>query len=277
MAPVAHVMHAHRNRARGSAQCGQALTEFLVVALTMMPLFLLIPMIAKYQDINHSTQMAARYAAFDATIRNDRATGSWKPEAQLADEVRRRFFGNSDAPIKTGDVAGEFNAHRNLFWRGPDARPLLNSFSDVAVSFGASAGSSHADGFEAASDMDSFGLIASGLGLASKGIYRANISVKLATLPTALAFYRPFDTTELTMRRHTSLLLEPWAAKHAAEVESRILGSAAIFPAGRLASISSEVDGYVSIIEAPAGLQGPKLGRIDFWRDVVPADRLKAE
>ena len=97
---------------------GQALTEFLVVALALIPLFLLVPMIAKYQDISHFTQLASRYAAFDAMTRND-SVSTWKPEAQLADEVRRRFFSNSDAPIKTGDVVGNFDANRNLFWSNP--------------------------------------------------------------------------------------------------------------------------------------------------------------
>ncbi|MDO9597442.1 MAG: hypothetical protein Q7J47_06960 [Azoarcus sp.] len=247
------------------------------MALALMPLFLLIPIIAKYQDISHSTQMAARYAAFDATIRNDSAEGAWKSEGQLADEIRRRFFGSSDTPIKTSDVAGDFNAHRNLFWRGPDGQPLLRNFSDVTVSFGSAQGSTHNTGFEAVNDMAIFGLLASGLGLGSRGIYTANVSVSLADLPAGLALYRPFDSINLTMTRSTTLLLDPWTAKSPAEVEGRILNSASIFPAGNLASISGVVDGFVSIIELPAGLQGPKLGQLEFWRDVVPRDRLKAD
>lgn len=258
-------------------QRGQALTEFLVVALALMPLFLLIPMIAKYQDISHSTQLAARYAAFDATIRNDSAAGSWKSETQLADEIRRRFFGNSDAPIKTNDVAGNFDAHRNLFWRGPDGQPLLRNFSDVTVSFGPAQGSTHGTGFEAVNDMASFDLLAAGLGLGSRGIYTANVNVSLTNLPADLAFYRPFDSINLSMTRSTTLLLDPWTAKSPGEVEGRIMNSPSIFPAGDLASISGVVDGFVSTIEFPAGLQGPKLGQLEFWRDVVPHDRLKAD
>lgn len=258
-------------------QRGQALTEFLVVALALMPLFLLIPMIAKYQDISHATQLAARYAAFDATIRNDSAEGSWKSAGQLTDEIRRRFFANSDAPIKTNDVAGDFNAHRNLFWRGPDGQPLLRNFSDVTVSFGPARGSAHGSGFEAVNDMATFGMLAPGLGLASRGVYTANVSVLLANLPSGLAFYRPFDSINLTMTRSTTLLLDPWTAKSSDEVEGRILNSALIFPAGELAAISGVVDGFVSTIELPAGLQGPKLGQLEFWRDLVPRDRLKAD
>ena len=82
------------------AQTGQALIEFLVVALALLPLFLLIPVIAKYQSIAQATQMASRYAAFDGLVRNE-VQNSSKPLDQLQDEVRRRIFSNSDAPIKT--------------------------------------------------------------------------------------------------------------------------------------------------------------------------------
>lgn len=256
---------------------GQALTEFLVVALALVPLFLLVPLVAKYQDVAHATQMAARYAAFDATVRNDAAAGGWKPERELADEIRRRFFGASDAPVKTGDVAGDFDAHRNLFWSGPDGRPLLASFADVTVSFGPTRGSTHGDGFEAIQDMDSFALLAGGLDLGSRGIYTANVSTVLADLPVGLAFYRPFDQLGIAMTRSTSLLPDPWTARNPAEVEQRILRSPAIFPAGKLANVSGIVDGFVATIEAPAGLQGPRLGQLEFWRDVVPEDRLKSD
>lgn len=260
----------------GRGQAGQALVEFLVVALALMPLFLLIPMIAKYQDVSHATQMAARYAAFDATVRNDTAAGGWKPEAQLADEVRRRFFGTSEAPIKTGDVAGDFNAHRNLFWRGPDGEPLLRKFSDVAVSFGRPPGAGHTNGFATTQDMASF-VLAGELGLQSRGIYTANVSATLANLPAGLSFYEPFDSLDLVMTRSTSLLLAPWTAKNAPEIEGRIMGAPGIFPAGKLQGIAVPVDALVTVIELPAGLRGPKLGQLEFWRDVVPQDRLKGK
>ena len=85
--PVGSSKAAYKRR-QLPAQAGQALTEFLVVALALIPLFLLIPMIAKYQDIGHSTQMASRYAAFEATIRND-AHGAFKTDANAAKRASR--------------------------------------------------------------------------------------------------------------------------------------------------------------------------------------------
>ena len=257
-------------------QAGQALAEFLAVALVLIPLFLLVPMIAKYQDISHFSQLAARYAAFDAIVRNDTA-GTWKPEAQLAAEVQRRFFSNSDAPIKTGDVAGNYDATRNLFWSTPVGQSLITDLnSDVTVSYGTASGASHADGFQAASDKAKF-ILADQLQLPARGIYRANVSVRIANLPAGLRFYEPFDTIGLHMSRSTTLLIDPWTARDPQQVEEKILVSATIFPAASLAEISSTVDAIISIVDAPGGISGPLLGQLEFWRDVVPEDRLKAK
>lgn len=253
---------------------GQALTEFLVVALALLPLFLLIPIIAKYQDLRHSTLIASRYAAFDAITRNDTA-GTWKPEEQLADEVRRRFFSNPDAAIKTDDVAGDFNAHRNPFWTDPKGDPLIRKFSDVIVSYGSKFGEKHSEGFSSASDTAPF-MLASQLQLRSHGIYSANVAVNVANLPSGLAFYAPFDTLNLVMTDSTTLLIDPWTAQDPKQVEDKIMASAAIFPAGQLAGIAATASPLVTAVEYPGGMEGPKLGRLDFWRDVVPTDRLKS-
>lgn len=255
-------------------EAGQALTEFLVVALALIPLFLLIPLIAKYQDISHSTQMASRYAAFDAMVHNDTAS-TWKPEDQLAEEVRRRFFSTSDAPIKTNDAAGEFAAHRNPFWVDPAGKPLVKQFVDVQVAYGPGKAPTHGQGFEAASDMSTF-MLAPQLELRSRGIYTANVTVNLANMPSGLQFHEPFDRINLTMARSTSLLLDPWTAKDPDQVEQKILASPAIFPAGSLAPISALASPFISLIELPGQIPGPKLGRLEFWRDVVPKDRLRS-
>lgn len=261
----------HARRRQG----GQALTEFLVAALALVPLFLLMPLIAKYQDISHATQMASRYVAFDAFTRND-SVSTWKSEAQLADEVRRRFFSNADAPIKTNDVAGNFLANHNLFWRGANGEVLINDFNtDVTISFGAAAGAAHGDGFSAASDGAPF-ILRDPLQLRARGVYTANVSVKLANMPVGLKFYEPFDSIDLAISRGTSVVIDPWTAGSPTQIEDKIKASAEIFPVGALSAISPIVSAGVTLIDLPGGLAGPKLGQLDFWRDVVPEDRLKS-
>ena len=267
-----------RRRRNGLRQRGQAFTEFLVAAVALVPLFLLIPLIAKYQDISHATQMASRYVAFDAFARND-SVSTWKPAAQLEDEVRRRFFGNAEAPIKTNDVAGNFLADHNLFWRGANGDVLIKDFNtDVKVSFGASNSTSHEDGFSAAHDGTPF-VLREPLKLRARGVYTAKVSVALANMPAGLKFYEPFDALNLSMSRGTSVLIDPWTASSPRQIEDKIAADPAIFPVGPLAAISPLVDAAVVMVEAPSKLTGqitgPKLGKLDFWRDVVPKDRLK--
>lgn len=260
-------------RAPRSEQRGQALTEFLVAAVALIPLFLLIPLIAKYQDINHAVQLASRYAAFDATIRNAGAS-TWKDPAQLADEVRRRYFSDADAPVKTGDVAGNFKANQNLFWRGPRDEPLIEDIArDVQVTFGEGGSATQSDGFTPSADGQPF-VLRNGLDLKANGIFTANVSVALFNMPADLRFYRPFDQINLNISRRTSVVVDPWTARDPQDVEARILRSPTVFPAGQLAQISPLAGGAVALIEMGL-VQGPMLGQLEFWRDVVPQDRLR--
>ena len=89
----------------------------------------------------------------------------------------------------TGDTAGDFDAHRNPLWRGPDGAPLVEKVAEaITVSFGPAQAASHGQAFTGAADGKPFPL-APNLGLASRGIYTANVSVRLADLspgPTCL-------------------------------------------------------------------------------------------
>lgn len=242
---------------RVQKQQGQALTEFLVVAVALVPLVLLVPVIAKYQDIAHSAQMASRYAAFDGMVRNA-SQNSIKPIDQLQDEVRRRFFSNSDAAIKNKDVAGDFKAHQNLFWRTPNDSPLIAKFSDVSVTRES----------KSASDVGVFAMTFGG-----QGISTTRVSVKLANLPADLQFYRPFDQINLQISRKTSVLVDGWSGKNPEDVEQKV---AKVVPnVTVLSRLSSVIDPIMPLVEP--GVTPPKLGRLDFWRDDVPSDRLQAQ
>ena len=260
---------------------GQGLTEFVVIALALVPLFLLIPMIGKYQSISHATEMASRYVAFEAIANND-GMSSYKPPAQLAQEVRRRFFSNSDAPIKTNDEAGDFKANQNLFWVDPQGNALIKNFSDVSVSFGAANGANHADGKSGADDDKPFNLpvpiqVANELGMKS-GLYRANVSVALVNLQDLGASYAStydgFKNINLTVTRHTTVLVDTWTARDPAQVEARI-DKDLLFPGNRFTIVRPVLQNAVRVIEAPGSDKPPRLGELSFWRDEVPSDRLR--
>lgn len=265
----------------GRRMRGQALIEFIVLALVLVPFFLLLPMIAKYQDIAHQTTLASRYVAFDAAVRND-ASGGWKSSAQLAGEVRRRFFSNPAAAVKTDDVPGDFKADQNLFWRDPLDHALIRSFDDdIGVSFGESASGDRNAGFRSASDGTPFANHQA-LGLQPRGIFRGNVHVTVANLPASLSgptkSYERLKSIDLTIDRHTDLAIDAWTAADADAVASH-LNDPVVNPGVALKPLSVLIDPAVGLMESPASLClsgcGPKLGRLDYWRDAVPADRVQ--
>lgn len=273
-------------------QRGQAMTEMLVVALVLIPLLLLIPMIGKYQDMAHATQLASRYLAFDAMTRNNGlGSGNFKSADQLAGEVRRRFFSNSNAVIKSEDTAGNFKAHQNMFWRDPKGASLIRNIdSDVLISFGSADASGPGGGFKAAADGKPFKTgaldVAGQLGLEAPGIYTANISVNVANLSVAAGGYtKAYDALReigLKITRHTSVVVDTWTAENPAQVRSRI-DKPLLFPGHLISGAKPLVGVAVAIVESPKCFPSvcspndvaPKIGELDFWNDVVPSDRLR--
>jgi hypothetical protein len=243
------------------SQSGQALTEFLVAALAIVPLFLLLPVIAKYQDVGHATQVASRYAAFDATINNP-STGGTKDPAQLAQEVRRRFFSNIEAPVRSNDAAGNFLAHQNLFWRSPDGTALIRDINSVGVSV-APAGASGTLLLRGVAGL---------FGLPDTPLYRGSVSVPLANLPAGIRSYEPFDQINLRVDRSTTLLVDGWNARDRAAVRTRV---------ERMVPVSQAVGAVTPVLSLPFmvfelnQVDPPRVGELQDWDDLVPADRLR--
>ena len=54
----------------GRGQRGQALAETMVViSFVMLPFFVAVPLLAKYQDMRQATVSASRTAAFECSVR----------------------------------------------------------------------------------------------------------------------------------------------------------------------------------------------------------------
>jgi nitrate reductase NapE component len=238
---------------RRSMQRGQATTEFAVLALVLVPLFIAVPLVGKYIDVMQTAEAASRYLAFEAAARN--TSSSWKPDADLAAEVRRRFFSNSDAPVKTGDVAGNFAAHRNPVWSDHTGHPLIEAFEDDVGAAGAPAG---LNAIAAAQ-------FSASLGLSSDNLYTGNVTVKLADV----ANFEPFDTIGLSTSRKTVLLADAWTARSSDMVRSKIVGgSPFMYPTALLGR-------FVDVIGTlPTLVFDPQLKVNAFDWDVVPCDRL---
>lgn len=257
-------MNSARARASGPLrQQGQSTVEFIVLALVLVPLLLAVPLLGKYMDIAQTAAVASRYAAFEGTVRHSSANGGWKSDAELAMEVRRRFFSNSDAPIKSSDAAGDFNAHRNTLWFDHRGDALLPKFVDnVGVAT------------ERKALSQPFGaLYAGALDLSHDNLHTGRVAVAVADI----AKFEPFDTLNLSIRRETTVLVDPWAASGPGQVEERIkrdgwnpLGP---FPYKPLEVLGGNpaVDLAFTLFEF--GAPPPQIGRVE--PDRVPSDRLK--
>ncbi len=243
-------------RSASSAHRGQSLAEFAVLMLALVPLFLAIPLLGKYQDLAHMSESAARYLAFEATAA--RADGGRRTDAELAQEVRRRFFGNSDAAIKTGDVAGDFATHRNPLWVDHSGRPLLEHVeTDVAV---------HTRSLRSGSQPAALILGTSGFGLPDSELHEGVVTVR----PRDIANLPPFDALGLEIRRHQVLLAHGWAAAGADDLADRIAGGRArVYPIAPLKLLGDTVGRLPPLVLDPAMQVG------DIKPDVVPCDRLE--
>ena len=241
-------------------QRGQSTVEFVVLSLVMVPLLLIVPLLGKYMDIAQTTAVASRYTAFEGTVRHSSSTDGWKSDAELAQEVRRRFFSNSDAPIKTNDTAGNFNAHRNTLWFDHHGTPLLSDFvKNVGVQT------------KKETLSQPFGTLASSFKLPQDNLYTGQVTANIDDIPNL----KPFDVIGLSVIRHTTVLVDPWAASGPAQVTAKIQGAGLLFPYQPLEVIAAPLSILMSNpLMAILGTENtpPEVGRVN--PDQVPADRV---
>jgi len=238
-----------------SAEKGQATIEFLTVAVVLGALFLIMPLLGNYQDMTQSAEMASRYVAFEGVVHNP-STDGWKSNAVLSDEVRRRFFNNSTAPIKTGDVASEHAGDRNSLWVDSKGLPLIEDINrDVVVN--ASVSSKNA--LAAAVFQGAFNL--------SKDNYlQATIAVK----PRVPEILQNISPGSFQITRKSTILVDAWNANAPARVASTISNAGVLaYPIAPLQVLGDTVG------QLPALFLENGMRVNDIQPDVVPCDRLE--
>lgn len=125
-----------------ASQNGQAMTELLVSLWFLIPLFLLMPLMGKYLDMQHTMNNAARYAAWEYVAQQqlweefpsqadarDNNTPSRSESAILANQIRERFFFHPLNGITEHD-----NSVHNEIWRDNSGATLLSYESGEPVS-----------------------------------------------------------------------------------------------------------------------------------------------
>jgi hypothetical protein len=135
------------------SQNGQALIEFTIAAAALLvPLFLMLAYVAKYHDMQSATIQAARYAAWERTVyfggetwecNYDETTfraknkpggakwacgTAWKSDADISNDVGRRFFKGSWLSEGLGDGLDE-----RPFWSDLAGTPLLKDYQQGSL------------------------------------------------------------------------------------------------------------------------------------------------
>lgn len=214
--PRARPPAAARYRARG-----QALVEVLVGAIALVPLLLLVAWLGKVQSIRQSTIAASRSLAFECTVRPDECADA-AGVAALADEVRRRSFSRTDAPVFAVDRPGDDppRAERNPLWVDRGNRPLIERFGDI----GARVEPQSFDAGESLAQSRGGGLVGNAIGWLAdhagpgrfglairEGLLDARVQVGV-TPSAAQTFASQLDSIPLTVRARTAILSDAWNA-----------------------------------------------------------------
>ena len=250
-------------------QSGQSLVELVVLAVVLVPLFLLIPMLGKYVDVRQTSLQAARYAAWERTVWYPQAPpytyaegAAVKSDGQLQEEVRHRLFTNTRAAITAQDgQAGQGGGGSNPLWVGPAGHQLI-PYGNVAAQTrdNAAPGSM----YSAIKTALAVTHIFNHLNLNTAGLYRADVHVAVNNLGRI----DPFTRLNLQYHTYNVILTDAWnagspdAVKHTVQqmLPSQVLNNP-------LANHVIKALGYI----APE-LKGFKPGYV--LPDVVPPDRL---
>lgn len=243
-----------------SLQAGQSTIEFIVVSLILVPLFLIVPLLGKYLDLAQTTQAASRYVAFEGAVHHSSSTTGWKTDAELATEVRRRFYSRNDLSVKTNDVVSEIDSDRNPLWVDHRGDALIPDFNNVSVKTTTSSMDTLFNG------VTNFADLSSHFKLPDKNLYSGTVSVQLANIAGLI----PFDAIDLSISRKTVMLVDSWAAKGPNDVASKVKSSEIVLQTGQL-KLAAPLSVFIDIAEPNAS--PPKVGKVE--PDWVPADRLK--
>jgi hypothetical protein len=114
--------------------CGAAMVEFVVAGVFLLvPLYLVVQALGKFADVQHSTNTAARYAAWERTVwfdeRSSRFHAHNQPNQKTTNQIRSetmvRVFNDRRSPLRYRDD----DKNATSFARGLD--PLWRDTNDT--------------------------------------------------------------------------------------------------------------------------------------------------
>lgn len=273
-------------RANRRSQAGQALTEMAIVAVVLVPLFLLVPTLAKYFHMKQTAQQAARSAAWAATVTPDYEFAQLDATAQRK-LMLDRHFGTATDPI-TSQASNGVDAD-------DVESPMMNSFSNHALlrrgdvtlaPYTNESGGRVTDIIEGFSRL--FELIPGGSFPPNRnGLVGAEVTLRPRNLVNAdgsPSFLDPFHGLDLEMTLQHTLLADAWNAAgnglegHASHGRDRsvheqvrsMVPTSALDPVG---DVLEDLE-FLDILPVVGVLTRLRPGYIQ--PDIVPKDKLEA-
>ena len=241
---------------------GQAIVEFLIATIVLVPLVVGIVLVGRLQDLRVTTAHAARYAAFGQAL-----VPAYP--AELQSELRSRFFAAPEARVLAEDRR---HVARGANPRWADvARPLPLLAGSEAVTLrvanGAPRGASARAMATAVGGADRVATLTGGrFDVERRGFFAADVDVRVADVPSLAALRgRP-----LTLRAHARVLGQDWSSTGPAETADRAAALVPTRPLRRVRPAIAPLAWALSLLE-PA-LRGLCLAPLD--PELVPLDRL---
>jgi hypothetical protein len=187
---------------------GQAMTEFVVAMLIVVPLVLGVIYIGKYEDLKFSAIQASRHAAFDRVFD---PLARHKNSTVLAEETRARFF--TDPMLKNqGAVAFQDSTQGqqgtkgtlNQNWYGTGGDPVVQRYSEIRVDVRSDPNAALVRNWY--KTLDAAGKV--NFSIADPGIAEARVQVPLAKVVT----FAPLAKLNLNLDVSTAVLTDGFNA-----------------------------------------------------------------
>ncbi|MES2771212.1 MAG: hypothetical protein V4623_04425 [Pseudomonadota bacterium] len=261
------------------------MTEFIIVALLFaLPLFLMIPLVAKYIDMKGTAIQGARYVAWERTVFFGDAAASvdWpgvaKSNEEIHNEVRQRIFTDGRA-IAESDKSASANTSSGFknSWHNRNGSAMLPSYDRVAQTL------QQRPAPGVANDLLNLSVRASNavgnFRIETQGLFQATVSVSADTQKINMSLNqdssKDFAPGTLRFSDSNTLLANGWSANGSEHVKQQTQG---LTPSSVFANPT--VSAIFSAIKNIAQIAAPEIRSLDIGKiepDVVPPDRLISE
>jgi hypothetical protein len=268
---------------------GQAQMEFVILCIVLLPLFLAIPLLGKYGDINFHTILANRYAAWERTVHSP----SQKSDTSIRKEIWNRVMGAADTPVSSTD--GRSLSHTaNPLWSGLDHTPMLQNYQATSLTLSGGEGeTSPGLVYNRATEMlmDGYNTVVGWLEAIGgvprahfemniHGMYQGQVRAQVAAQGTSTetGWFAPLQLGAVHLQRRANVIIsDAWAVTgsghghhcDSADERTELCQVAPLLP-------TTALSGWFNDLVHIVGYVIPEMKQLDFGTvspDEVPADR----